>query len=448
MSEAKMTWRFPKAVWVSNVLELFERFSWYGMYIALTLYLTRNIGFTDVQTGWIVGLFAAILYFLPALMGAWADKIGFRKALIISFGLMALGYALLGALQYKVFAIISLILVMFGAAIFKPVITATMAKCTDEINRARAFSIFYTAVNIGAFTGKMFARELRLHWGLEYINLFAGALSLIAMIMVVFFYKDSAHNLDGESSEAGKSKEIIKGLIHIMKDVRYIIFLIILGGFWSTQSQAYATMPKYVLRMVGESASPEWISNVNPFIVVLLVIPITQLVKRIKPISAMLIGFIIMPISALAVAFAPVLESMAGSNIHLVGKVAMHPITIMMAIAVGLQGLAECFLQPRFFEYISKQAPKDEVGLYMGYSYLKSFFSYIFTFVISGYLLAAYCPDPKTIAPENMEAAYANAHHIWFIYAGIGMIAFFAMFIFNIVTKRIDEKRGHVSGLQ
>ncbi|MBT3182750.1 MAG: MFS transporter, partial [Deltaproteobacteria bacterium] len=132
MSEAKMTWRFPKAVWVSNVLELFERFSWYGMYIALTLYLTRNIGFTDVQTGWIVGLFAAILYFLPALMGAWADKIGFRKALIISFGLMALGYALLGALQYKVFAIISLILVMFGAAIFKPVITATMAKCTDE----------------------------------------------------------------------------------------------------------------------------------------------------------------------------------------------------------------------------------------------------------------------------------------------------------------------------
>ncbi|MBT3180915.1 MAG: MFS transporter, partial [Deltaproteobacteria bacterium] len=306
----------------------------------------------------------------------------------------------------------------------------------------------YTAVNIGAFTGKMFARELRLHWGLEYINLFAGALSLIAMIMVVFFYKDSAHNLDGESSEAGKSKEIIKGLIHIMKDVRYIIFLIILGGFWSTQSQAYATMPKYVLRMVGESASPEWISNVNPFIVVLLVIPITQLVKRIKPISAMLIGFIIMPISALAVAFAPVLESMAGSNIHLVGKVAMHPITIMMAIAVGLQGLAECFLQPRFFEYISKQAPKDEVGLYMGYSYLKSFFSYIFTFVISGYLLAAYCPDPKTIAPENMEAAYANAHHIWFIYAGIGMIAFFAMFIFNIVTKRIDEKRGHVSGLQ
>lgn len=447
MSEAKMTWRFPKAIWVSNVLELFERVGWYAMYIALSLYLTRNVGFTDVQTGWIVGIFVAVLYFLPTIMGAWADKAGFRKALLFSFALMTVGYTLLGAWQCKTSAIISLILIMFGAALFKPIITATMAKCTDQINRARAFSIFYTAVNIGAFSGKMFARELRIHWGLEYINLLAGGLSLFALIVVFLFYKDKEHGLEVQDAGENKTKEILKGLLHVFKDVRYIIFLIIVGGFWSTQSQAYATMPKYVLRMVGESASPEWISNVNPFVVVLLVIPITQLVKRIKPINAMLIAFIIMPISALAVAFAPVLESMAGSNIQLLGKIAMHPITIMMAIAVGLQGLAECFLQPRFFEYISRQAPKDEVGLYMGYSYLKSFFSYIFSFIISGYLLAAYCPNPKTVAPENMEVAYANAHYIWYIYAGIGMLAFFALMIFNAVTKKIDERRGVVSGL-
>jgi dipeptide/tripeptide permease len=438
-SGGKPTWRFPRAVWVSNGLEVLERVAWYAMYIALTLYLTRNIGFSDEATGWIVGVFVSVLYFLPTLMGAWADQAGYRKSLIVSFALMTVGYTLLGAWQNKTAAIVSLVFVMLGAALFKPVITATMAKCSDEVNRARVFSIFYTAVNIGAFSGKMFARELRLHWGLEYINLLAGALSFIALIVTLLFYKGP--DLKSVEETGKKAKDILKGLLHVVKDVRYIVFLIIIGGFWSTQHQSYATMPKYMLRVVGETASPEWISNVNPLVVVLLVIPITRLVKQLKPISAMLIAFIIMPLSSLAVAFGNTLEGMTGSTLHLFGQIAMHPVTLMMGVAVGMHGLAECFLQPRFFEYISKQAPDDEVGLYMGYSYLKSFFSNLLTFVLSGYLLAAYCPDPDTLRPEEMATAYDKAHYIWYVYAGIGMLAFFALLIFNIVTKKIDARQ-------
>jgi dipeptide/tripeptide permease len=439
-SGGKPTWRFPKAVWISNVLEVMERVAWYAMYIALTLYLTRNIGFSDEATGWIIGVFVSVLYFLPTLMGAWADQAGYRKSLIVSFALMTVGYTLLGGWQNKGAAITSLVFVMLGAALFKPVITATMAKCSDEVNRARVFSIFYTAVNIGAFSGKMFARELRLHWGLEYINLLAGALSLVALVVTVLFYKGP--DLQSVEENGKKAKEILKGLLHVVKDVRYIVFLIIIGGFWSTQHQSYATMPKYMLRVVGESASPEWISNVNPLVVVLLVIPITRLVKKLKPISAMLIAFIIMPISSLAVVFGNTLEGMTGSTLHLFGRIAMHPVTLMMGVAVGLHGLAECFLQPRFFEYISKQAPDDEVGLYMGYSYLKSFFSNLLTFVLSGYLLAAYCPAPETLSPEEMATAYDKAHYIWYVYAGIGLFAFFALLVFNIVTKKIDARKG------
>ena len=31
------------------------------------------------------------------------------------------------------------------------------------------------------------------------------------------------------------------------------------------QQQLYATMPKYVIRLAGETAKPGWIANVNPF---------------------------------------------------------------------------------------------------------------------------------------------------------------------------------------
>ncbi len=73
----------------------------------------------------------------------------------------------------------------------------------------------------------------------------------------------------------------------------------------------------------------------------------------------------------------------------------------------------------------------------MGYSSLTTFFAWLFGFVISGYLLDAYCPDPKTLPPAVFDAheaalqsggslpeAYAHAHYIWHVFAAIGVGAF------------------------
>ncbi|MCH7925807.1 MAG: MFS transporter, partial [Planctomycetes bacterium] len=45
----KLGWSFPRTFWMANVIELFERAAFYGMFITLTLYLTREIKFTDVE---------------------------------------------------------------------------------------------------------------------------------------------------------------------------------------------------------------------------------------------------------------------------------------------------------------------------------------------------------------------------------------------------------------
>ena len=52
-------WKFPKAFWVANLVELLERAAYYGFFIAVTLYLTDVVGYTDIQSGWIAGIFAA-----------------------------------------------------------------------------------------------------------------------------------------------------------------------------------------------------------------------------------------------------------------------------------------------------------------------------------------------------------------------------------------------------
>ena len=68
--------KFSKAFWVANTVELFERAAYYGVFIVITLYLSRILGFNDIQAASIAGIFSACLYLLPTFAGALADKIG------------------------------------------------------------------------------------------------------------------------------------------------------------------------------------------------------------------------------------------------------------------------------------------------------------------------------------------------------------------------------------
>lgn len=440
MTEAqKLSWKFPRVFWTANIIELFERAAYYGAFIAMSLYLTQSVGFTDVETGWVIAVFASTLYLLPTFMGALADKIGFKAALCMAFLLLTFGYGFLGAYQEKWTALASLALILFGGSMVKPVILGTAAKCSDDAHRARAFSIFYQVVNIGAFMGKTIAKPLRTGLGLEYINFYAACMAFIAFIIVTLFYKDI--NRHGEEKKIG---EILRGLGRVVKNIRFMALILIVAGFWAIQGQLYATMPKYTIRLIGPGASPEWLANINPLIIVLFVIPITHLARRLRPIGSITVALLLVPISAFVIALSPVLESLTGQSVHLFGNVTMHPITIMMILGIALLGLAECFLSPRFYEYASRQAPAGETGLYMGYQYLTTFFAWFFGFAVSGYLLDAYCPDPKKIPPDTLATAYTHAHYIWYFFATIGAIAFALLLLYRFITDKIDA-RNHVA---
>ncbi len=435
MSKSELNWKFPTTFWTANIIELFERAAYYGMFIVLTLFLTRIVGFTDIETGWVVAFFASFLYLAPTFTGALADKMGFRNALALAFALLTGGYFLLGFITTKFSAILALFIIMVGGSFVKPIISGTVAKASDEKHRARAFSIFYMMVNIGAFTGKSFAKPLRTELGLEYINYYAAFMAFIAFLIVVFLYKDI------DKQGRGKSlKESINGLLTVLKNFRFMAIILIVAGFWAIQGQLYATMPKYTLRLVGEAAAPEWLANINPLTVVLLVIPITYLVRKITPINSIGLGLMIIPFSALAIALSPILQASTGDSVSIFGLFALHPITIALIVGISLQGVAECFLSPRFLEYASNQAPKGEEGLYMGYSHLTTFFAWLFGFIASGYLLDEYCPNPNTLTPDQMVHAYDHAHYIWYYFAGIGFCALGALLIFKFITDRIDRK--------
>jgi len=450
---------FSRAFWTANIVELLERGAYYGVFIVITLYLSRILGFTDVEAGLISGIFSGGLFLLPTFTGALADKIGFKYSLLIAFSLLSIGYFGLaiiptvlesgGLVDYsdgikftgllesaQQWAIVPvMIVIMIGGSFIKSVITGTVAKETTEATRAQGFSIFYMMVNIGAFSGKTIVKPLRMamgDMGLVYINYFSAALTALALIMIILFYKSAKH--EGEGKTLG---QIWTALIKVCTNGRLIALILIITGFWMVQHQLYATMPKYVLRMAGEGASPSWYANVNPLVVVLTVTFVTRMMASKTPLFSMTVGMFIMPLSALAMASG----NLIGSGEIDLGFMTMHPIAFMMVIGIALQALAESFISPRYLQFFSLQAPKGEEGLYLGFSHLHSFLSSIIGFGLSGYLLSKYCPDPRLFdSHAAWEAAASNAHYIWYYFAIIALTSAISLIIYGKVIRRLDAK--------
>ena len=454
--------KFTKPFWVANFVELLERLAYYAVFIVITLYLSNVWGFTDIEAGVIAGIFSASLYLLPLFAGAYADKIGFRSAIILAFTLLTLGYAGLGILptllesaglvdyemittytglqeSYLRWSIIApLVLVVIGGAFIKSVISGTVARETTPENRARGYSIFYMMVNIGAFTGKTVVDPLRRSMGdqgLVYLNYFSAAMTLLALVAVYFFYKSTKTEGKGKSF-----LQIGRAMGKVLLNGRLMLLIIIVSGFWMIQGQMYATMPKYVIRMIGESASPGWYANVNPLVVFLAVNFVTSLMKKRSAIASMMTGMIIIPFSALLMSL--------GSQVGEAYILGLHPVAFMMIVGIAFQALAECFISPRYLEYFSLQAPEGEEGLYLGFSHLHSFFSYLFAFGLSGFLLDRYCPDPRLFMNEAgivdtvaYSAATQHAHYIWYVFVGIGAISAIALFFYARITRNMDLKK-------
>ncbi len=452
--------KFSKAFWVANTVELLERAAYYGVFVVITLYLSNVLGFTDIQAATIAGVFSACLYLLPTFSGALADKIGFRKSMLLAFTLLSLGYLGLGlfpnflastglveygyvtkftGLQesgYRYGIIPIMILIIVGGSFIKSVISGTVAKETDEKNRARGFAIFYGMVNIGAFSGKVLVTPLRDamgHEGMIVLNYFSAGMTLLALGAIYLFYKSDKHA--GEGKTFG---QIWTALVKVCTNGRLIVLILIITGFWMVQHQLYATMPKYVTRLAGEASAIGWYANVNPLVVVLTVNLVTSLMRKKSALFSMTCGMFIMPISALC---------MASGNMLGGGEIlGLHPVAFMMIVGIVFQGLAEVFISPRFLEYFSLQAPKGEEGMYLGFSHLHSFLSSIFGFGLSGFLLSKYCPARELFSSEaDWEAASANAHYIWYYFAAIALVSAVALIIYGKVVRRLDAKKAAVT---
>jgi len=222
----------PRSFWIANTMEIFERMAWYGFFSVSSLYITGavadgGLGFTSEQRGTLQGVITFILYLLPVLTGALADRFGFKKTFFIAYTIMVPAYFLLGQFTtYETF-FLAFLMVAFGAATFKPVVTGTVAKCTDESNASLGWGVFYMMVNIGGLLGPIAAGVVR-GWSWDYVFIASACWIGVNYIWLLIFYKEPTT----EASSANKRslKKVFSDMMEVMGNGRFFltVFVILL----------------------------------------------------------------------------------------------------------------------------------------------------------------------------------------------------------------------------
>ncbi len=235
--------KFPKTFWVANTMEIFERMAWYGFFTVSSLYITGSVsegalGFTSEQRGVLQGVVTFILYLLPVLTGALADRYGYRRTFMVAFAVMTPAYYLLGQFTtyHGFFAVF--LLVALGAAIFKPVVVGTIARTTTEETSTVGFGIFYMMVNIGGFVGPIVAGIVR-GWSWKLVFTMSSVWIGINFLWVIFFYKEPT--TESDSGRARSLRKVLADLVEVLGNGRFfltvvvtLLLLMVAGQGWLT----------------------------------------------------------------------------------------------------------------------------------------------------------------------------------------------------------------------
>ncbi len=181
---------FPAQFWLVVIFEFFERGSYYGMMSFISVYFVNVLDFPKESVGVIKGVIQPLLYFLPIVSGAIADRFGYRRLLMIAFAIMGSGYFLTSQTSTYGAVFVSLVIMGLGAGTFKPLISGTIAKVTDESNSTVGFGIFYWSINLGAFLFPLFLVPFLKGLNPRYVFIASALCTAVMIIPTALFYKE------------------------------------------------------------------------------------------------------------------------------------------------------------------------------------------------------------------------------------------------------------------
>jgi proton-dependent oligopeptide transporter, POT family len=410
---------FPKNFWTVIVMEFFERGSYYGVMSVLSVYLVMSVdkgglGFSKESVGVIKSTITPLLYLLPILSGAIADRFGYRKVLMFAFVVMSTGYFLTSTVTSYSLVFLSLTLMAVGAGFFKPLISGTIARVTDESNSGLGFGIFYWTINLGAFIFPLILVPYLKGISWSYIFIMAAIGTGWLVLLNIFVYKEPPRPKSTKTI-----LEVLKGVVMVLKDYRFVSMIVIYSMFWILYFQMFDTVLWYLkeymdMTPVNNAVNsllglfvdhPHWefdaehVTVINAGTIILLQLVVSSIVKNTKALPTMIIGI---GMGTLGMAIL---------------AISMHAWVFMAGIIIF--SIGEMTAHPKFISYVGLIAPADKKALYLGYSFLYG----VIGSAIGGILGA-------TLYVHFVDHLHRPGL-LWFIFSLIGVATIIGLMLYN-----------------
>ncbi|TYG33630.1 MFS transporter [Lonepinella koalarum] len=223
-------------------IELWERFSFYGMKAILFLYLyyeysQGGLGIDKNIAGGIVGAYGGSVY-LSCLVGGWvADRVlGAERTLFYSGIVVMCGHIILALVPGLEGLILGMICIALGSGGVKTTASATLGTLyeTDDTRHMRdaGFSIFYIAINIGALLGPLLSGILQHSYGFHY----GFGAAAVGMAFGLWMYSRGRKNLPPSPVPNPLNKKEQKQASFSWLALIAIVMVTIFSGFLTLQN--------------------------------------------------------------------------------------------------------------------------------------------------------------------------------------------------------------------
>lgn len=367
-----------RTYWMLNSIEMFERLAYFSLRVMAPIYImqvgTANPGglhLTAEDKGLIYAVWAILQSVLPIVTGGIADRYGYKRVLTVSITMNTAGYLIMAFVHSYAGFFIGICMLATGTAFFKPSLQGSIANTLTKGNTSMGWGIFYWVVNVGSLAAHYLAAPIMGDKSVDgWQRLFIACAVFSAMnFLLLFSFKDVP---SGSSKTEGVFTVLKRTFVNVFEP-RLITWLLIMSCFWLMMYQLWDLQPNFIEDWIDSSmvaeVFPEGVAqklhfveegdygqlrvpqqvliSMNALMIVLFIVPVSWMVRRMRTLSAMLIG-------------------MLGATAGLcVAGFTGHGWILLLGIM--LFSLGEMLTGPKKQEYLGLIAPPGKKGLYLGY---------------------------------------------------------------------------------
>jgi len=409
--------RASRAYWLVNLVNFADGIAYFGILNLLTLFIHDQLGLTDQGTSIAVSMFTGAVTLFMFVGGFFSDRLGVRKALMISLAFLLVGRVFLtssplfdaaGVMLWS-----SLALMAFGTGVLQPTLYAGAKEFSDPRTSAISYSLIYAIMNFGIMIESFMSPFIRERGGIELVFWVMSAVNGVTLLFILLFFTRKIEQRDRviepEPHAANLTiGEKIKSLPIL--DARFMAFIFVLLPVRTMFAHQWLTMPHYIMRCFPENvgARYEWFQALNPLIITFAVPLAAALTRNVNIIWMMIVGTAISAASTFILSPAPDVSLLIG---------------YILVFSLG-----EAIWSSRFYEYVADLAPAGRVGAYMGLAGIPWFLAKFTTGFYSGSMLEKFMPEN---GPQDSGT-------LWTIYGLIALLSPVGL----ILMKKWMEK-GH-----